>query len=220
MAEDQKQEEQREVVALRNERGETRNYETVASRLNRFRAQFPDHALLSEVFKDDGDSIAIKAQIGFYLPSGQLVILAEGHAQEFHDASTINRTACMENAETSAWGRALAAFGFAGPTSVASADEVEKAKRREAELKNQDSREPGCLVLLQNAAKQGTKALEEAWTNELNKADRRACSKYMNDLKRKAQGADYDKAGKEATKGRRDSRQDDSNDVPERREAG
>ena len=179
----------REIVDLRNERGEARQYETVASRLARFRAAYPDHALLSTVFKDDGDSIAVKAQVGFYLPTGQLVILAEGHAQEFHDSSTINRTACMENAETSAWGRALAAFGFASPVSVASADEIEKAQRRERELKQLDGRANGHLVMLQNAAKQGMKALGEVW-NGLSKADRKPVSKYMAKLRIQAEAVD------------------------------
>lgn len=180
MSEEQKDE--REIVGLKNERGEVRQYETVASRLARFRAQYPDHALLSQVIKDDGNSIAFKAQIGFYLPTGAFVLLAEGHAQEFHDSSTINRTACMENAETSAWGRALAALGFASPTSVASADEVEKAQRRERDL---SEREPGVLVILQNAAKQGTKALVDAW-GELSEADRTSCINYMPKLKAQA----------------------------------
>ena len=181
---------EREVVELHNERGEARQYETVASRLARFRAAYPDHALLSTVFKDDGDSIAVKAQIGWYIPSGQLLILAEGHAQEFHDSSTINRTACMENAETSAWGRALAAFGFASPISIASADEVEKAQRRQRDL---DERAPGVLVILQNAAKQGIKALVAAW-EELKESDRAACSNYMPKLKAEAKKVDREKA--------------------------
>jgi hypothetical protein len=40
-----------------------------------------------------------------------------------------------ENAETSAWGRALAALGFEVQKAVASREEVENAKRREASLK-------------------------------------------------------------------------------------
>lgn len=183
-------EEQREVIGLTNERGETRQYETVASRLARFRAAHPAHALRSEIIKDDGDSIAVKAQIGFYTESDFFCVLAEGHAQEFHDSSSINRTACMENAETSAWGRALAAFGFGSPTSIASADEVEKAQRRERELKQQDEKEPGTLILLQNAALGGTVALQEAWMNELTKRDRHDCAKYMNNLKKQAAKVD------------------------------
>lgn len=180
MSEEQKLE--REVVGLTNERGEIRQYETVASRLARFRAQYPAYSLLTEIIKDDNDSIAVKAQIGYYTESNFFCVLAEGHAQEFHDSSAINRTACMENAETSAWGRALAAFGFGSASGIASADEVEKAQRRERDL---SEREPGVLVILQNAAKQGTKALVDAW-GELSEADRTSCINYMPKLKAQA----------------------------------
>lgn len=183
-------EEQREVVGLTNERGETRQYETVASRLARFRAAHPAHALRSEVLRDDGDSFVVKAQIGFYTESDFFCVLAEGHSEEFRSASTINRTSALEVAETSAWGRALAAFGFGSPVSIASADEVEKAQRRERELKDQDAKEPGTLILLQNAALGGTVALQEAWMNELTKRDRHDCSKYMNNLKKQAAKVD------------------------------
>jgi hypothetical protein len=192
-------EDQREVVQLKNERGEARSYETVASRLARFREKYPTHALLTEILKDDNDSIAIKAQIGFYTESNFFCVLAEGHAQEFHDSSSINRTACMENAETSAWGRALAAFGFGSPTSVASADEVEKAQRRERELKEH---EPGVLVLLQNAAKNGMKELTEAYS-DLKNIDRAAVRDYMPGLKREAMKVD--KNGKAQTEAGRAS---------------
>ena len=184
-------EEQREVVDLRNERGESRQYETVASRLARFRSmeRYHDFALMTEIIKDDGDSIAVKATIGFYLPSGNFCTLATGHAQEWHDSSEINRTACMENAETSAWGRALAAFGFASPLGIASDDEVKKAQRREKDLKELDGRANGHLVMLQNAAKQGMKALGEVW-NGLSKADRKPVSKYMAKLRIQAEAVD------------------------------
>lgn len=180
MSEEQKLE--REVVGLTNERGEVRQYETVASRLARFRAQYPGYTLRAEIIKDDGDSIQVKATIGFYTERDFFVVLAEGHSQEFWSSSAINRTSCVEVAETSAWGRALAAFGFGSPTGVASADEVEKAQRRERDL---SEREPGVLVILQNAAKQGTKALVDAW-GELSEADRTSCINYMPKLKAQA----------------------------------
>ena len=49
-----------------------------------------------------------------------------GYAEEYRSSSKINRTSAMENAETSAIGRALAACGLAG-TEYASADEVANA---------------------------------------------------------------------------------------------
>lgn len=184
----------REVVGIENERGEIRQYETVASRLARFRKAYPDHALLTEVIKDDGDSVAVKATIGWYVGDAKFLALANGHSEEFRLSSEINRTACIENAETSAWGRALAAFGYVSGTGVASADEIQKAKAAGAAQKEQAEREPGTLILLQNAAKKGEAALSDTWLNELTKADRQACKNYMPKLKKQAQEADKKRA--------------------------
>jgi hypothetical protein len=52
--------------------------------------------------------------------------IATGHAEEFRAASQINSTSALENAETSAIGRALAAAGWGG-TEFASANEVQNA---------------------------------------------------------------------------------------------
>src|SRR5688572_31386677 len=53
-------------------------------------------------------------------------VLATGHSEEYRHTSKINETSALENAETSAIGRALAAFGLGG-TEFASADEVANA---------------------------------------------------------------------------------------------
>ena len=58
--------------------------------------------------------------------SSDLLIVATGHAEEYRDSSKINKTSALENAETSAIGRALASFGLGG-TEFASADEVARA---------------------------------------------------------------------------------------------
>jgi hypothetical protein len=53
-------------------------------------------------------------------------ILATGHAEEYRKSSQINGTSALENAETSAHGRSLAALGIGG-TEFASANEVQNA---------------------------------------------------------------------------------------------
>ena len=50
-----------------------------------------------------------------------------GHAEEVVGSSMINKTSALENAETSAVGRALAFAGFSTDASIASADEVANA---------------------------------------------------------------------------------------------
>jgi hypothetical protein len=53
-------------------------------------------------------------------------VLATGHAEEYRKSSQINGTSALENAETSAHGRSLAALGIGG-TEFASANEVQNA---------------------------------------------------------------------------------------------
>jgi hypothetical protein len=99
-----------------------KEYQTVALRVHTFREQYPKHALLTEVLHRDAECVVLKATISD--ETGR--VLATGHAEEYRKASEINKTSALENAETSAIGRALAAFGLGG-TEFASADEVARA---------------------------------------------------------------------------------------------
>ena len=100
-----------------------KQYKTVAARVNDFREQFgPGYGLLTEVVHADEQVVRMKALI--ISPEGAIV--ATGHAEEYRESSKINKTSALENAETSAIGRALAAFGLGG-TEFASADEVARA---------------------------------------------------------------------------------------------
>lgn len=111
-----------------------REYETVALRVQKFKSAYPHHALTTEVLSRDEDCVVMKASI--FSPEGRLI--ATGHAEEYRKASTINKTSALENAETSAIGRALAAFGLGG-TEFATADEVANAisQQRAAEKPQQ-----------------------------------------------------------------------------------
>lgn len=99
-----------------------REYQTVALRVSNFKAQYPEHALLTQVLHRDDECVLVQATIF----DKDRRAMATGHAEEYRASSTINRTSALENAETSAIGRALAAFGLGG-TEFASADEVARA---------------------------------------------------------------------------------------------
>lgn len=100
-----------------------KEYETVASRVARFREEYSEtFSITTEIVSVDESVVIMKATIS---DKDQRVI-ATGHAEEQRASSQINRTSALENAETSAIGRALAAFGMAG-TEFASADEVAQA---------------------------------------------------------------------------------------------
>lgn len=98
-----------------------KEYETVASRVQKFRDKYPEYTLATEVVSVDESTVIMKASI-----LKEDLLIATGHAEENRQSSTINKTSALENCETSAIGRALAAFGLAG-TEFASADEVAQA---------------------------------------------------------------------------------------------
>jgi hypothetical protein len=98
-------------------------YETVASRVVRFREETdPFWCIATEIVHRDEEVVVMKASIY----DGAGVLKATGHSEEKRASSQINKTSALENAETSAIGRALAALGYVG-TEFASADEVANA---------------------------------------------------------------------------------------------
>jgi hypothetical protein len=103
-----------------------KQYKTVAYRVNEFRTQYPDYTVSTELVEANDTLVVMKASIS----NEQGRLLATGFAEEVRAASKINRTSALENAETSAIGRALAALGLAG-TEYASADEVASAIKQQ-----------------------------------------------------------------------------------------
>jgi hypothetical protein len=99
-----------------------KEYQTVALRVQKFREAHPNWSLTSEVLFRDADCVVMKSIIAD--ETGR--VLATGHAEEYRKASQINGTSALENAETSAHGRSLAALGIGG-TEFASANEVQNA---------------------------------------------------------------------------------------------
>ena len=105
-----------------------KEYQTVALRVQKFREAHPTWALTSEVLFRDADCVVMKSIIAD--ETGR--VLATGHAEEYRKSSQINGTSALENAETSAHGRALAALGIGG-TEFASANEVQNAIHQQAD---------------------------------------------------------------------------------------
>ena len=99
-----------------------KEYQTVALRVQKFREEHPEWELSTEIIEANDKFVIMQARIYNY--DGKCI--ATGHAEEFRAASQINYTSALENAETSAIGRALAAAGWGG-TEFASANEVQNA---------------------------------------------------------------------------------------------
>lgn len=108
-----------------------KSYKTVALRVSEFRGDHPiekEWAILTEIVDRTEKDVVVKASI--VGPAGKIV--ATGFAEEMRAASQINRTSALENAETSAIGRALANAGLAG-SEYASANEVENAIHQQSQ---------------------------------------------------------------------------------------
>lgn len=101
-------------------------YATVEERLEKFWSDHPNGAVITEIAHREGDSIIVKAYI-YFERGGELV--ATGLAEEVKDASPVNRTSFVENAETSAIGRGLANCNYAMKKRP-SQEEMRKAERQ------------------------------------------------------------------------------------------
>jgi hypothetical protein len=102
-----------------------KKYTTVAVRVEVARRHFGAIGIATDVIQwatDNGQPIVVKATVTD--EAGR--VLATGHAEEVRGQGNVNRTSALENAETSAIGRALAALGINGGE-FASADEMTQA---------------------------------------------------------------------------------------------
>lgn len=109
-----------------------REYKTVALRVQEFREKFPlstGWSLRSRLIHRDEEKVIIKASV--VSPEG--IVVGTGYAEEYRKTSKINATSALENCETSALGRALAACGFGG-SEYASANEVQGAIASQEEM--------------------------------------------------------------------------------------
>jgi len=101
-------------------------YVLVSDRILYFNEAHPKGSITTELLSDPAsDTIVIKATV----QRGDGATFT-GHAQEKVGEGYINKTSALENAETSAVGRALAMMGIGVIDSIASVDEINKANNR------------------------------------------------------------------------------------------
>ena len=109
-----------------------KNYVMVNERIIYFRTSedYKGWSLTSEIITLNDDSCVIKGIV----TDDKGIVRATGFAQEDRTSSMINKTSFVENCETSAWGRALGCLGIGINDSIASAEEVDMAiKKQEVE---------------------------------------------------------------------------------------
>jgi hypothetical protein len=107
-----------------------KEYKTVALRVTEFVASssHKDWSIETQLV-NDGDNVIMKATV----KDADSRVRGTGYAEEIRGSTNINKTSALENCETSAIGRALAAIGFAG-TEYASANEVSQAVIQQATI--------------------------------------------------------------------------------------
>lgn len=119
-----------------------KEYAEVAERVKAFRKLWPDGALTCELIKDDGTEFIVKA----IAKDETGKELASDYAMETRGSSNINRYNALENACTSAKGRALGSIALLGGGSIASYEEVSNAKLKQEGNKLATSTEKAGLI--------------------------------------------------------------------------
>jgi len=100
------------------------DYVTVNTRIEEFYKKYPEGSIQTEIISDNDGKIIFKA---YAFRNQEDTKPATGHAMEVEGSSYINKTSHVENAETSAVGRALAMAGFEIKKAICSREEVENA---------------------------------------------------------------------------------------------
>lgn len=116
------------------------NYETVEDRLIRFWADHPNGRISTALIAQDGDQVIFRAEVFFeYIDSFPK---ATGYAEEIRGSSPVNKTAHVENCETSSIGRALANAGYATKGKRPSREEMSKVSRTGSASKDETHGSP------------------------------------------------------------------------------
>lgn len=99
-----------------------KDYVQVKDRVEFFNTTYPNGSIRTEIVKDEGDIVQIKATI---IPNVEVQDrFFNGTAEEIRGQGFVNKTSALENCETSAIGRALAMMGIGVIDSIASMDEI------------------------------------------------------------------------------------------------
>jgi len=99
-----------------------------------------DFGVETKILVDDGHRVVVQAYITF----AQGGVLGSGMAEEIRGQGHVNTTSALENAETSAVGRALASLGLAGGE-YASANEMDAVSRKSDAIESNKA-EPAPVV--------------------------------------------------------------------------
>lgn len=119
-----------------------KDYIQVAERVKAFRKLIPEGFVTTKILSLENGVVVMQAEAGYY-DGERKVILATGLAYEKESSSFINKTSFIENAETSAVGRALGflALGIDGG-GICSAEELANALGNQSNPKTGKAKKP------------------------------------------------------------------------------
>ena len=110
-----------------------KDYVDVATRLQAFRQMYPEGCIETVRKENTPDDVA---EFEAFVRTEDGRLLATGHAREVQSSSMINKTSFVENAETSAIGRALGHVGIGSTQSIASVEEMVTALDAQEQIRN------------------------------------------------------------------------------------
>lgn len=124
------------------------DYETVEERIRRFYADNPEGRIMTQNLTTEADRAAATWIVQAFVFTGGDLPKASGLAFEVDGVGMANKTSALENAETSAIGRALANAGYSG-NKRASREEMAKVARAD-QVKRDWVAEADALALVYN----------------------------------------------------------------------
>ena len=159
------------------------DYEPVASRLARFWEKHPEGRVITKLITIEGDRVVVQADI--YVDREDDRPIATDFAEEIRGSNNVNKTSHVENACTSAIGRALADCDFASSTDWTkrpSREEMQKVERMSGDTR---ITEPSNLASekQQNMIRAVCKSMGKVPPANLQGMTKREASAYIDSLK-------------------------------------
>jgi hypothetical protein len=159
------------------------DYEPVASRLARFWEKHPEGRVITKLITFEGDRVIVQADI--YVDREDDRPVATDFAEEIRGSNNVNKTSHVENACTSAIGRALADCDFASSTDWTkrpSREEMSKVQRMSGDTR---ITEPSNLASekQQNMIRAVCKSMGKVPPANLQGMTKREASAYIDTLK-------------------------------------